>query len=306
MKSHYILTLQLFTDKRFKSFVTHGHDHPPSYHRVIPALYRSYGSGYAADRFIPLSYYTGNSLLFFRLTYSILFFNKMISVVFAHSPVVIFKFIYYTVLHCKNGFTGSIQYKSIKRGAIIMKSLKQHANSIILCLFEILVGILLLIDPEKFTSAIIMAFGVILVLIGEICGIGYFRLDAAQAAASQSLFKGLFALIAGIFCVTRCDWFIAMFPILAILYGVAVLIAGLMKIQWTVDIIRLKLGKWWGLPALSAVISLICSIIILKNPFGAVYILWIFTGVSLIVEAVLDISALFVISSISRTDQTSR
>lgn len=186
-----------------------------------------------------------------------------------------------------------------------MKFMKQHANSIILCLFEILVGILLLINPEKFTTAIVSVFGIVLIAVGLICVIGYFRMDAVRAAASQSLLKGLSALIAGIFCVTRSDWFIAAFPVLAILYGVAVLISGLVKIQWAVNIIRLKLGKW-GLPALSAVISLICSIVILKNPFGAAYILWIFTGISLIVEAVLDIAALFVISTVSKEVLSSR
>ncbi len=179
-----------------------------------------------------------------------------------------------------------------------MKFLKQHANSILLCLFEVLVGVLLLIDPAKFTAAIVTVFGIILIVTGLICIIGYFRMEPVQAAASQSLFKGLFALIAGIFCMVQAEWFIAAFPVLAILYGAAVLIAGLIKTQWTVNLIRLKLGRW-GLPAVSAAISLICSIIILSNPFGAAVALWIFTGVSLIVEAALDIVALFIVSAVS-------
>lgn len=179
-----------------------------------------------------------------------------------------------------------------------MKFLKQHANSVILCLFEILVGILLLINPAKFTEAIVTIFGIILIVIGLICVIGYFRTEAIQAAASQSLFKGLLALIAGIFCAVRAERFIAAFPVLAILYGVAVLIAGLIKTQWTIDLIRLRLGRW-SLPAISAAISLICSIIILNNPFGAAVALWIFTGISLIVEAALDIVSLFMVSAVS-------
>ncbi len=196
----------------------------------------------------------------------------------------------------KKGGYGARTIKETK-----MSFLKQHVNSIILCLFEILVGILLLINPEKFTIAIVTVFGIVLIAIGLICVIGYFRTGAVQAAASQSLFKGLLALVAGTFCAVRADWFIVAFPVLAILYGVAVLVAGLVKIQWTVDLIRLKLGKW-GLPAVSAVISLLCSVIILKNPFTAAVALWIFTGVSLIVEAVLDIVALFLISAVSKSE----
>lgn len=179
-----------------------------------------------------------------------------------------------------------------------MKFLKQHANTLLLCLFEILVGALLLIDPAKFTVTILTAFGIVLIVTGVISVIGYFGTDPVEAAASQSLFKGLLALLVGIFCVVRSDWFIVAFPVLAVLYGVVVLIVGLFKIQWTVDLVRMKLGKW-VLPAVSAAVSLICGLVILGNPFGAAVALWIFTGVSLIVEAVLDIVALFLISSVS-------
>lgn len=173
-----------------------------------------------------------------------------------------------------------------------MKFIKQHANSIILCLFEVLVGILLLIDPIGFTSGIIIAFGIVLLVTGLISVIGYFRMDALEAASSQALVKGLIALAAGAFCVFKAQWFIITFPLLTILYGVAVLGAGFAKIQWTVDAIRLKLDKWF-LPALSAVISLLCAIIILSNPFASTLALWMFTGISLIVEAVFDVVALF-------------
>ncbi len=175
-----------------------------------------------------------------------------------------------------------------------MQFIKRHANSILLCLFEILVGILLLINPAKFTVSIVTAFGVVLIVVGLISLVEYFRMGPVEAASSQSMFKGLLALVAGFFCAARAEWFIAVFPVLAILYGLAVLVAGLVKIQWATDLIRLKLGRW-VLPAVSAVISLICSIVILSNPFGAAMALWIFTGVSLIVEAVLDIISLVMV-----------
>lgn len=180
-----------------------------------------------------------------------------------------------------------------------MDFLKRHANSIILCLFEILVGVLLLIDPAKFTISIVTVFGAVLIAVGLISLVGYFRASAVEAAASQSLFKGLLAMAAGFFCAARARWFIAAFPVLAILYGVAVLVAGLVKIQWTVDLIRLRLGRW-VLPAVSAAVSLVCSAVILTSPFGVAMALWIFTGVSLIVEAVLDIISLVLLSSVSR------
>ena len=173
-----------------------------------------------------------------------------------------------------------------------MKFLKRNTNVILLCLLEALIGILLLFDPIGFASAIMIAFGAALLIAGLVAVIGYFRTDAVEAALGRTLTRGLVMLLAGAFCVLQPAWFIAAFPLLTILYGVVVLLAGLRKVQWTVDALRLKTGRWF-LPAISAAVSIICAFVILANPFVSTLILWQFTGISLIVEAVLDVLVLF-------------
>ncbi len=173
-----------------------------------------------------------------------------------------------------------------------MKFLKRNANVILICLFEVLIGILLLVDPIGFTSAIIIAFGVALLIAGLVATIGYFRTDAVEAALRRTLAKGLALLLAGAFCVLQPAWFIATFPLLTILYGVIILLAGLSKAQWAIDALRLKTGRWF-LPAISAVVSISCAFVILANPFASTLVLWMFTGISLIVEAALDVVVLF-------------
>ena len=172
-----------------------------------------------------------------------------------------------------------------------MKFLKHNANVILLCLFEALIGVLLVVDPIGFTSGIIIAFGIGLLFAGLICVIGYFRSDPIEAALKGELVKGLSMLLAGGFCVLQPTWFIATFPLLTILYGVVILIAGLCKVQWTIDALRLKTGRWF-LPAISAAVSIICGFLVLSNPFETTLILWMFTGISLIVEAALDVVVL--------------
>ncbi|MBQ7870562.1 MAG: DUF308 domain-containing protein [Oscillospiraceae bacterium] len=174
-----------------------------------------------------------------------------------------------------------------------MKKLKEHSHGLILTLAELLVGILLLIDPEGFTAGIIVVAGVGLLVLGLISAIRYFRADPVAAAAGQFLMKGLLFLLLGVVFITKSGWFIRTFPILTILYAVAILIAGLSKVQMMVDMLRLKRGKWF-LAAISAVLSLVCAALILVDPFATVEVLWIFTGISLIVEAVLDLVTTFV------------
>lgn len=177
--------------------------------------------------------------------------------------------------------------------AQFMKAKTQSVNGILLCLFEILVGILLLINPVGFTSGIIITAGVFLLIVGLGSIIKYFRTDAKEAALSQNLVKGLVALLAGAFCAFNSDWFVVTFPVLTMIYGIVILVTGLGKVQITVDMIRQKNKKWF-LAAISAAISIACAVVILNSPFTSTAVLWMFTGITLIVESVFDIITLIV------------
>lgn len=172
-----------------------------------------------------------------------------------------------------------------------MKMLKEHANSIALCLFELVVGILLLLNPIGFTSGIIKIVGVALIVLGIIEIVKYFKESIKEASRGQTLVKGLISVLTGGFCAFKTEWFIITFPVLTIIYGIVILLTGITKVQLAVDMLRLKYRQWfWA--AINAVISIICSIVILKNPFTSTAILWNFTGVTLIVECVFDILTL--------------
>lgn len=177
-----------------------------------------------------------------------------------------------------------------------MKKFKKYAVGIALCLLEIAIGILLLINPQSFTSAIIIGGGIMLMLGGIVCIIKYFRMSVDAAAVSQELLKGMIMLLVGGFCILKSGWFLAAFPLLTLAYGIVILLTGLGKIQWMMNMLRKKQGRWY-LAAISAVVSIGCAIVILKNPFATAAILWMFTGISLIVEAVLDLTALLMSES---------
>ncbi len=172
-----------------------------------------------------------------------------------------------------------------------MKTLKHSGNAILMCIIEVVIGILLLINPIGFTAGIIIAAGIALMVSGLLNVIRYFRSSPMEAAAGQLLMQGLIALLAGAFCTFNPEWFIITFPMIAILYGIAVLIGGLGKVQLTMDMLRAKNSKWWW-GAISAVISIICAFVMINNPFSSTVALWWFTGISLIVEAIFDMITL--------------
>ncbi len=174
-----------------------------------------------------------------------------------------------------------------------MKALKQSGNAFIMCIIEAVVGILLLVNPVGFTAGIIIAAGIALMVDGLLNVIRYFRSSPEEAAVGQLLTRGLVALLAGAFCAFNPEWFILTFPVIAILYGVAVLAGGLGKVQIAMDMLRMKNSKWWW-GGLSAAISIICALVMISNPFSSTLALWWFIGISLIAEAVIDVITLIV------------
>ena len=165
--------------------------------------------------------------------------------------------------------------------------LKRNLGSVAMSLAEIIIGILLLVNPVSFTSGIIVAVGIVLMIMGIGTTIKYFRTEPEEAAFSRIMVKGLLELLSGVFCAFNSQWFIATFPVLTLVYGVVILVAGITKLQWTVDIIRMKRSKWFWM-AISAAISIVCSITVITNPFSTTDVLWMFIGISLIVDAVFD------------------
>lgn len=167
-------------------------------------------------------------------------------------------------------------------------------DKIILSLCEIIVGVLLLINPVSFTGAIISILGLLLLVPGVFSIIRYFKKPAQEAARAQDLTQGLLEVIGGVFCFFKSGWLIAAFPLLTALYGVLTLVAGVRKIQWAIDRYRLKVDKWFW-EAISAAVTLVCAGFILLNPLSSTVAMWIFIGVTLIVEAVFDmLTMLFV------------
>lgn len=169
-----------------------------------------------------------------------------------------------------------------------MRDLSQNGGKIGLSICEIVVGILLFVNPLGFTGTIIKIAGIILLVVGVWFGINYFRADPVTAHMEQGLTKALLAIVAGLFCVFKTEWFLVAFPVVTVLYGVVIILTGIVRVQWTVDMLRMKLDRWY-LAGIGALISLAFGAIILTNPFAWTAFLWTFVGISMVVNAVFDL-----------------
>lgn len=125
-----------------------------------------------------------------------------------------------------------------------MKNKSIRVGSILLSLCEIVIGILLLIDPVGFTMGIVTFLGVVLLVGGLVNTVQYFRAKPEEAAQGRSLTLGLIEIALGLFCILKSGWFLATFPAFTMVYGIVTLATGIAKIQWAVDMIRMKKARW--------------------------------------------------------------
>ncbi len=169
-----------------------------------------------------------------------------------------------------------------------MKRLNDNGKGILVFLFKVAVGVLLLVDPLRFTGTILVAFGILAALYGAIKIIGYFLHSPEDAAKEQGLSKGLLCLAIGLFCSLCSTRILSAVSILTSLYGVGMVVTGIFELQWTVDMLRLKRDGW--IPqAISALFALTVGVILLLDPFGTTEMLWSFAGIAMIVSAVPDL-----------------
>lgn len=173
-----------------------------------------------------------------------------------------------------------------------MSNIKNKIGGIFAAICELAVGILLFIDAAAFTKGIITALGVIIALLGVVSVISYFRQSPAEAVMSHSMARGLLEIILGVFCAVKAEWFLEVFSVVAMIYGLVTLVIGAVKIEAAFDMLRLKNKNWLWL-GLSALITIICAVVIMANPFTTTKVLWIFAGVSLTVEGVIDLLCAF-------------
>lgn len=174
-----------------------------------------------------------------------------------------------------------------------MKKMKESMNALLILAGEIVIGVLLLIDPGAFLSVIMTAIGAVLMVCGAVSVIRYLRAAVDVAIMQHMLSRGLMQMAAGALLAFGTPWLLTIFPLMTTLCGAGMLLIGIMKIQQTADFARLRLPCWKA-AAVNAALTMLAALVLMLNPFGVVNTLWAFAGIALIVIAVSDMATLIV------------
>ena len=149
----------------------------------------------------------------------------------------------------------------------------------------LLFGLALLIWPGITTGLILNICGVALMICGVFNIVRYFVKKDSYLAYNWSLALGLILLGGGLCLVVFKGVLLSIVPLL---FGIALLIGGIAKVQAAFNMRRAGFRSWY-LTLIAAAISCVLGALIILHPFGTGLVLIRVIGASIAVEAVQDL-----------------
>ncbi len=156
---------------------------------------------------------------------------------------------------------------------------KVMANSFLMAVLCIILGIVLLTKPEVSTSVLCDILAVILLVMGIVKIFTYLR-GRKKGEESKDLALGLFAIVLAVLLFILPDKVSEVIP-----YALAVVLlyGGAEKIQDSLELKGNSMKYWWVPLAMGAAV-LVLGVLVFVNPFSTVKGFMRFIGIALIVE----------------------
>jgi len=177
---------------------------------------------------------------------------------------------------------------------VIMETFKRLLPTIVLIIFEVVIGIMLIIDGKALTGTIFLIFGV-LMLIAGIASLIFSLVNAKKTGTLQTmpLVMSVILIAVGGFFTAASGTVTEVVSTIAIIYGIIMTINGVIKLSDYLAF-RAFTERKNGFVLFSAILSIVLGLIIGLNPFGTTVVIWVILGISLLVSAALDIISLFI------------
>lgn len=174
-----------------------------------------------------------------------------------------------------------------------MKTLKELKwNLIALSLAFVAIGVIFLIYPVEVQTTACYMIAALLIIVGVISLINYLRKDITGILYRYDLVVGFSAILGGILVILKIR---QLTDLVLVVLGFLVTISGILKMQNSVDMLRLGHGIWHVAFSL-AIINIVFGIVLLINPFS-MDVHKILLGIALIYSGATD---LFVTIAISK------
>ena len=167
-------------------------------------------------------------------------------------------------------------------------------SSIATSIFLIILGILLVFQSEMTIMAISYVIGGILVAIGALALIRYIKKAADKESTSE--LDIIYGIVTIIFVVIIIQNYQALASIIPIVLGVTIIVSSVGKLNYAFQL-KADDNQLWKTTMIISIISTICGVVLLFNPFSAAIGIMKIIGIFIIVYAILDLVSTIAIKS---------
>lgn len=177
-----------------------------------------------------------------------------------------------------------------------MQTFKRLLPTILMLIFEIVVGVMLILNGEGLTKVIFYIFGG-LTLVGGIVTLIATLLSGRNGRTIQTLplVASLIMIAVGGFFLGATDFVLQVVSAMTVVLGLIMAANGIFKF-FEYFYIK-KLVPVSPMALVSAIVSVIVGLVIAFNPFQATETMWIILGIMVIVAAVFDLISLIFLGS---------
>ncbi len=180
------------------------------------------------------------------------------------------------------------------RNVTPMKAAK--TSYIIMSAALIVLGLILIVEPDTLASAMCTVIGVSSAVFGAVKIASYFSKDLYRLAFQHDLAEGILLVILGVTGAVRPDLFLGF---IGVIFGVCVMTDGLLKMQTAIDAKLFGVNKWWLIMA-AAIITGTAGFFLIINPVESASVAAVILGTSLLAEGVLNLITVLVAVKIIR------
>ncbi len=175
-------------------------------------------------------------------------------------------------------------------------------NAVITSVICILLGAVLVVFPTAVNEMIAYVIAASMFMVSVIGFYNYFKKDIKRQFYRNDLVYSVVTLVVGIILLAKRDMIISLIPIFL---GALIIVSGVKKLQNALDMLRLGIGGWKPILALSAV-NIIFGVIMVICAKETADVITVLIGIGLVYSGGTDLfSAIWVSKSAKRYDSES-
>lgn len=161
---------------------------------------------------------------------------------------------------------------------------KFFKSSIMMSIFLIILGGLLIFESEMTIVSISYVIGGTLIALGAVAILRFIKNARNMISSELDIIYGVVTIILGSLIVTHPKGLASIIPIVL---GICIVINSANKLQYSLEL-KKDNNKLWKMTLAVAIVSTLCGVILIFNPFKGVQMITQIVGIFIVTYAVLD------------------